>query len=54
MVNVELAFCPMLDGENASATVGGVGAVTVKVEELVFVFEPAGPVVSAADAMVLV
>src|SRR5208282_455295 len=53
MVSVELAFCATLEGENASATAGGFGAMTVSVDEAVAALPPAGPVVSALAAMVL-
>jgi len=54
MVSVEFAFCPMLAGENASATVGAFGLVTVNVDDEVAVLPPAGPVMSTLAAMVLV
>ncbi len=53
-VNVAAPFCAMLVGENASATVGGWGTVTVNAALDVAVLPPPGPVPSAAAGMVLV
>jgi hypothetical protein len=52
-VSVELAFCPTLEGANASATVGGCGAVTVSVAVLAVALPPAGPVIRAFAAIAL-
>ena len=54
MVSVEFPFCPTLTGENASATVGEFGVVTISVDEAVATLPPAGPVMRALAGTVLV
>src|SRR5277367_4965696 len=54
MVRAEVPFTATLAGVKLSDTVGAFGAVTVSVAELVAALPPAGPVVRAFAAMVLV
>jgi hypothetical protein len=54
IVSVELEFVLTLVGAKVSVIVGATGVVTVSVAVAVAVLPPAGPVVSAFAAMLLV
>lgn len=54
IVSVDFVFVLTLVGAKVSVTVGATGAVTVNAAVAVTVLPPAGPVVSAFAAMVLV